>query len=296
MIMKFSFILWFSAAAYVGAFQFPFFAARVPTIAGGDPGLILNQWSGAGAAFSIRLLDTNYSGNCLKVRRSSDNTEQDIGFSSGSIDVASLESFCSATDGFVSKWYDQSGNANDLAMATQGTQPKIVTSGITHTNGTNPTVTFTSTKRLGLTSDLSGNQPWTVASVWSYESGYEIQPLTYNSDSGGSCIITYGAPGGYYLYVASNTKYSQYNGTLPNYATSVFIAYTGYQTAVINGSALTPFAGNQNNSSGDFQSMGGNTGTRGHTGTIQELIFWSSDLGADAFLIDDNLNAYFLAH
>jgi hypothetical protein len=76
-------------------------------------------------AFATALLDENYTGNCVKVRRASDNTEQDIGFDGADLDTAALTTFCTGTDCFVRTWYDQSGNANNLTQTTTGNQPKI---------------------------------------------------------------------------------------------------------------------------------------------------------------------------
>jgi hypothetical protein len=42
--------------------------------------LLLDTYTGAAVAYSLRKLRTNYSGNAIRVRRSSDNTEQDFGF------------------------------------------------------------------------------------------------------------------------------------------------------------------------------------------------------------------------
>lgn len=93
---------------------------------------------------SLRELNgNNYAGSCLRVRRSSDNTEQDIGFSSGFVDSATAETFCSGTDGYVVTWYDQSGNANHATQSTTSAQPKIISSGtwLTDASG-NKTVNF----------------------------------------------------------------------------------------------------------------------------------------------------------
>ena len=92
---------------------------------------LLNDYSGAAAAYSLRLLDNTYTGDAIVVRRASDNTTQNIGFVNNELDTASLESFCSGTDGFVTTWYDQSGNANNATQATASSQPKIVSAGST---------------------------------------------------------------------------------------------------------------------------------------------------------------------
>jgi len=90
---------------------------------------LLNDYSGAAAAYSLRLLDNTYSGNAIKVRRSSDNAEQDIVFVNNELDTASLETFAGSGDAFVTTWYDQSGNGVNATQTTASAQPKIVSNG-----------------------------------------------------------------------------------------------------------------------------------------------------------------------
>jgi hypothetical protein len=72
---------------------------------------LLDLYPGAGGAWSVRKLDIDYTGYCMKVERASDNTTQDIGFDvNGDLDVAAIATFCGASDGYVHTWYDQSGN------------------------------------------------------------------------------------------------------------------------------------------------------------------------------------------
>lgn len=85
--------------------------------------------SGLWGAYSLRKLLTSYAGSAIRVRRSSDNTEQDFGFSGGFLDTVSLLSFCGAGNGFVTKWYDQSGAGHDFVQTTTSAQPQIVSSG-----------------------------------------------------------------------------------------------------------------------------------------------------------------------
>jgi hypothetical protein len=90
---------------------------------------LLDTYSGAAAAYSLRRLSILYTGSAIEVRRASDNSTQDIGFSGEDLDVAAVESFCSGTNGFVTKWYDQSGNARNATQTTAANQPQIVSSG-----------------------------------------------------------------------------------------------------------------------------------------------------------------------
>lgn len=84
--------------------------------------------------YSLRRMVAGYSGPCLRVRRASDNAEQDIAFTiSGMIDEAALVSFCAGTDGFVVRWYNQSPyptNQEYVGNAAANAQPKIVINGV----------------------------------------------------------------------------------------------------------------------------------------------------------------------
>lgn len=111
---------------------------------GGGTSLFLDtHGTGIGAAYSFRKLSSTYTGDCIRVRRSTDNAELDIGFTSDPIPVLDEVALLAhtgtgATDhGFISKWYDQSGafvgtpsalNDGDIANATTK-QPYIVASG-----------------------------------------------------------------------------------------------------------------------------------------------------------------------
>ena len=103
----------------------------------------LDTYTGASAAYSIRLLRTAYTGPIMRVRRASDNVEADVGFDSNNefgltspisntSDAQSYTDFGdfvdhtgTPTSAFVRYWYDQSGNANDAGQSTAANQPKI---------------------------------------------------------------------------------------------------------------------------------------------------------------------------
>ena len=115
---------------------------------------LLDAYTGASAAYSLRLLTNAYTGNLVTVRRASDNTTD--GFTQAQIDDGSLASFCAGTDGFVTTWHDQSGNGNNATQPTAARQPKIVSAGIVEERNSKPclvyssfgTSTFTMTTRL----------------------------------------------------------------------------------------------------------------------------------------------------
>lgn len=77
-------------------------------------------------AFSLRRLSKAYTGNCVRVREDSGNTELDIGFDeAGVVDTAAIASHCGSNSGYVVKIYDQSSNGNDATAPDTARQPVI---------------------------------------------------------------------------------------------------------------------------------------------------------------------------
>ena len=104
---------------------------------------ILDQFKNAKMAYSVRRLRTAYTGAALRVRRSSDNAEQDIYFDwKGDLDTASLMLFAGSDTVSVKIWYDQTGNGYDMSQTTNSLQPLIVNAGVLYTKNGRPS-TFT---------------------------------------------------------------------------------------------------------------------------------------------------------
>jgi len=98
---------------------------------------LLASYPGASAAYSLRnLIDTTTS--VVRVRRSSDNTEQD--FTAEEITDGTLTTFTGANDGFVTTWYDQSGNSNDASTPVALQQYLIVDNGVIYMSDGKPAI------------------------------------------------------------------------------------------------------------------------------------------------------------
>lgn len=76
--------------------------------------------------FSFSLANTAYTGNCIRLRRSSDNLEVDIPYVNGFVDELAILSHCGTSNGFIVTQYDQSGNDNHASSNTL----QIVFSGV----------------------------------------------------------------------------------------------------------------------------------------------------------------------
>lgn len=85
------------------------------------------------AAYGLCRLVSAYAGPCLRVRRSSDNAQLDIGFAGGLIDIPALLAFVGTASGTVAIWYDQSGNGRHATQAGTAAQPRLVNAGVLDT-------------------------------------------------------------------------------------------------------------------------------------------------------------------
>ena len=105
---------------------------------------LLNTYTNGQAAYSLRKLNSSYSGAAINVRRTGPNpASQDIGFTaSGELDTAAIVAFCQFNDGFVQTWYDQSGNGRNATQSTTTLQPQIYDSGGVFTVNGKPAVYF----------------------------------------------------------------------------------------------------------------------------------------------------------
>ena len=118
---------------------------------------LLDTYTGAAAAYSLRKLRTAYTGDAVEVYNGS--SYADIGFNVfGELDTVALAAHCGSNDGFVSKWYCQSGNSNDAVQTNTASMPKIYdgTTGVVTENG-KPALDFTNSVNLFLKNSSGQN-------------------------------------------------------------------------------------------------------------------------------------------
>lgn len=125
---------------------------------------LLDTYTGASAAYSFRKLRSNYTGNCVRVRRSSDNTEQDFGFVNNYLDTAGIRLFVTTNNGFITVWYEQTGNGYNMANATATEQPSIMNAGVFRTINGKPAIYFDGTND-NFAATITGFQSYTALSL-----------------------------------------------------------------------------------------------------------------------------------
>ena len=114
--------------------------------------------------FELRRESRSYTGNAIRVRRSSDNAEANIGFTAiGDLDTTALLTFVGSGNGFITILYDKSGNGRNATQTTPDNQPRIVNAGVIETQNGKPVVRFDGTDILITPSFILGNTVVTVA-------------------------------------------------------------------------------------------------------------------------------------
>ena len=257
---------------------------RLGMMAGGVP-LLLDLYPNAAAAYSFRKLRKAYTGSAIRVRRSSDNAEQNIGFDGlGNLNISALTAFCAGTNGFVTTWYDQSGNNSNATQISAINQPKIYDSisGVLSQNG-RPVVSFD-----GINDDL--NLPISGYSVTNFffvlnttDTTY-LYPFKSSADYGfvadmGSVNLNlhqnYGTPS---LYVNGILKTPANRG-------QVYNETNGYKLIVHQNANTSLWGGGYSlfNYGGSF--------TFG--GIVQEIIIYPSNQSSNRAGIETNINSFY---
>lgn len=155
-----------------------FFYTADPDV-GGDFVGAMDPFTFPWRAYSLRRLLALYTGPLVRVRRSSDDTTLDIGFDvDGDLDTTALLAFTGAGNGFVDRWYDQTGGGANLEQGTTTAQPSIVTAGVVNTLDSLPAVTFD-----GTTDYL------TVASAGLYAAGAATMALVFSGASASNATV-----------------------------------------------------------------------------------------------------------
>lgn len=256
---------------------------------------LLDNYSGAAAAYSVRKLSSSYTGSALRVRRSSDNAEQDIGFVGLDLDTTALASFVGAGNGFVTKWYDQSGNANNGINTIANDQPRIVNSGTIDIVNLLPCINFVSGDFFNLSSPIStlniNYSAFTVGRRPNNTNNRLIYLGTSNT-SFAPYISMHFNDGK--IYLANRSKYGSYTDTDLNQiqlsSFSISSNLSAYKNSILKTLTVTNFA-----TSGDFNTIGQSGGISGwnSVGEIQEIILYISDKSSDRSGIETNINNYF---
>lgn len=257
--------------------------------------LLLDDYPGAAAAYSVRKLDKDYTGFAMEIRRASDNATQNIGFVGEDLDEVAINSFCSGTTCYVRTWYDQSGNNKNVSQTTDITrQPLIYSIGSIRTKGTKPAIYFSGSQVLSNPSITKTTSNTAIAAFSHYDvlSNNFNFPFSFNLDR----VFSYSADDN--LYVYSDLGAPSYLTIPPNnylyQILSVFYKFSA--SAYRNGIFLT--SGTLGVTAGSGAIFIGDPDSSGNTiqtnNDVHEIIYYTSDIGnANRSGIENNINSYY---
>ena len=259
--------------------------------------LLLDTYPNAAVAYSLRKLRTDYSGNAIRVRRSSDNAEQDIGFIGNDLDTASLLTFCGVGNGLITTWYDQSTNANNATQATAANQAQIVLNGnlILDVN-TNKITSTWALDRYSLTSGISTNTQYLSVSMWRRGSVTTDRLIHLGNN------IVLRTPL-IWTGLASSYNVQSYMDTVVNHQQITTVGRcimtslkdsANLKVAYRNGTQLTTTA-TEAPTAGTLDLFGQVT-TLFTSGQYQEYIYWNSEQSANRVGIETDINTYWDAY
>jgi hypothetical protein len=257
--------------------------------------LLLEDFPGAAAAYSLRKISADYTGDAIRIREDGTDTETDIGFDAdGNLNTAAIASWCGSNNGFVVTWYDQSGNSRDATAAADSNEPQIYdgTDGQITENG-KPAIQWTTSHALQTAATLPAADlnEYSVTLVFSGGSGFQvpakvIQGSTYvypveinsgqywvrwgdatsrtslaSTDAGQHLVAVYGRD-------SATTSYAYWDGS------QISITNSGRAVAV------------------NHSIIFGNGGGSAFAGKLQEHIVWHSDQFSNRTDIEADISAY----
>jgi hypothetical protein len=253
---------------------------------------LLDLYPNAAAAYSVRKLRSAYTGNAIRVRRSSDNTEQDIGFTAlGGLDTTTLTSFCSGTNGFVTTWYDQSGNTRNVVQSTASRQPQIVSSGSIILQNGKPSITHVASTDLKLSTALNIGTTHTMLGV--------ISPNALNRE-----FIGNGGNWSYAMYNSSTKVDTEARKAVGSTTASFGTGYAFFQyyrggtvnvsiyknSSLLGGSSFNLASNNDF----DFKSLSGEElDAYNFTGNMSEVVIYTTNQSSNRTGIESNINTYY---
>jgi hypothetical protein len=262
-----------------------------PYLFGGN--LLLDIYPNAAVAYSLRKLRTAYSGSSIRVRRSSDNAEQDIGFVGNDLDTASLLTFCGVANGFIARWYDQSTNANNSTNATAAQQAQVVSNGnlVLDPNNNKLSSQWTNDSYV-MTTGISINQKFLFTEVVN-RAATNNSVLPTGNLSAAFYIVRWTSTGNIETIIGSGSAtvtHATADTATGDYIISALRDGSNVVKAWKNGSALT--TGTSVGTTPSWTRFGSAI-TISSTCYYQEMIFWNTDLESSRSAIETAINNYY---
>jgi hypothetical protein len=263
------------------------------------PKYLLDTLAGqnATAAYSLRRLKNSYNGAAIRVRRSNDNSEIDIGFDqNGELNESDLTSFVGVNNGFVTTWYDQTSSGNPLLQVSTGQQPIIVSTGVVNKQNNKPSINFiqaSSTILVLSNSSLFQQGPFTfTAVIGTHGTGGSQDFFGTRSGSSGWSWLYRTTP----RYAFAGISFGEVNNPISAISQHlIFLTRVGGINFMAFNSTYTSSGSVGLNTGTNFAiGYGGAGGGQGYlNGNFYELIAYSEDKSSNRLSIESDINNYY---
>ena len=273
----------------------------------------LDLVSGAAFAVGMTRLRDGYTGNAFRLRRSSDNAEQDIGFlANGDLDTSAITTFLGGSNGFLVTWYGQSGNSINVTQATAANQPQYSATAINGRpgfifDGVNDILISSGTYDIGKNvtgmthffSHVYGGS--NTGRLVSYSHGGSATDYRAFIGAGGNSNLGFGirrldADTAVFPFSATNsyTASTPYISTLVSNYSGGNVSSWRNGTQLMNGTSATS-SGSTSNTDCLRVAVGGNVSSSNFlTGNLGEIIIYNSNLSTtNRELVENNLRNRF---
>lgn len=197
--------------------------------------LMLDAESNIRGTYSFRLLRSAYAGNCIKVRRASDDATLDVGFANNFVDLDSMFTWSGTDQVFIETWYDQSTNGLNVGNATTTFQPELVdVDGMLHVNENG---------LVGMKCNTGGNTLYLYNGAMGYATNHEMCMFAVASGDGVVMGCGNGVSAGGNSVLGSYALQTYFGGWSRGDATWIRDAITGdVKSATRLRSKITSFA------------------------------------------------------
>ena len=261
--------------------------------------LLLDSFPSTASALSLRKISATYNGNCIKVRRSSDNVEQNIGFANNILDTTSLKTFIGINDAFVTTWYDQSSMGNNAIQTTAANQPKIIVSGAINYDNNKPSILFSGNSFLNTNTFLNGNSILNLFTVCNFKTANAYEMLFTTTDATSTNIWFELRRQASYDNIEIYGAYTTASA-LVNYGTTInaikllsilrngtsFISYTNNALGTNNNVLASNYNSTQSIIGARYDGFYFN-------GNISEIIFYINNNSSNRVTIQNNINSFY---
>lgn len=252
---------------------------------------LLDTYPNAAAAYSLRLLKSDYTGALVEIRRSSDNAvktfypdaNNEFSLTSEDGSGTSLSTWITTDDGYVRTWYDQSGNSVDVTQTTASAQPRIILSGNLQLENSKPSMFINGGIIELQNSGFAGSSVESILMVLN-QTNTNGRALTFE---GGDSGLRNTSSDAFRIRGSSDVNILTPMTSEPQ----VLIHCYGVDPVVTYYNNTAGSSGNQGAYIGSLLTIGG--GSNNMIGTIQEVILYNSDQVSNREGIATNINDFY---